>query len=203
MTNPRLLLTAFEPFGGKAVNNSLEILHTLERELSYKRHLEVDYLKLPVVVEKAGRAAEEALISTDYRYMLGIGEANANLVACERVAFNRRNFRIPDNEGNLASGEEIVPGGPASYEATLPYHHFVNGASVLEQEVVYSNDAGWFLCNELFYSVLYTIEVHSLRTKAGFLHVPEDATQVEPVSRIILSGIEAMLPTAPNPGGSP
>ena len=97
----RVLVTAFEPFDGRKLNTSAEILRFLPETIA---ECSVGKMLLPVVF---GKAAEQILRETaDAVFMLG--EAGGrHAVTPEIRAVNRRDARIPDNEGNRPAGEKI------------------------------------------------------------------------------------------------
>src|SRR6185436_13314944 len=102
-----------------------------------------------------------------------LGEAGGRYrVNPERVAVNIDDFRIPDNAGNKPSDEPVVEGGPAAYFSTLPIRAITERLIEARIPAAISNSAGTFLCNRLFYSVMYAIASEGRATKAGFIHLP-------------------------------
>ena len=110
----RVLITAFEPFGGASVNTSLEVLRRLPDRIG---GWQVTKVTLPVVF---GRAAEEALRHPADLIVL-LGEAGGRtLVTPELNAKNVRNARIPDNAGQQPDHAIILPDGPDGGTRTEP-----------------------------------------------------------------------------------
>ncbi len=167
----RLLLTAFEPFGGESINPSLETARQVEKiafpdavvrvgELPVDRHLSVE-LALGLV-----RASQPDVV-------VMLGEAGGRYrISPERVAINVDDFRIPDNVGNQPQDEAIVEGGPVGYFSTLPIRAIADRINKARIPAAISNSAGVFLCNRLFYRVMHAISVERLPCKAGFIHLP-------------------------------
>ena len=163
-----ILITAFEPFGGRAENASASVLEKLPGEIGGCR---VEKLLLPVVF---GKAAEKALsVPADYVFLLGEAGGRGT-VTPEIRGRNWREARIPDNEGNLPEAGEILPGGPGEYRTSFD----VEGICARMREEGYrievSDDAGSYVCNETFY-------LAGMRGKAPveFIHVPAVAEQAE------------------------
>ena len=105
----RILITAFEPFGGSLRNASAEILSLLPDEIA---GCTVRKMLLPVVFGKAA----EAVLRQDADAVFLLGEAGRRTaVTPELLARNIRDARIPDHEGNQPAGEEILPGSAAEY----------------------------------------------------------------------------------------
>ncbi|HYV05539.1 MAG TPA: pyroglutamyl-peptidase I [Blastocatellia bacterium] len=167
----RLLLTAFEPFGGESLNSSLQAARRIA-EMSFRDAL-VQVLELPVDRHLAVERALEALREHSPDVVVMLGEAGGRYrVNPERVAVNIDDFRIPDNAGNKPSDEPVVEGGPAAYFSTLPIRAITERLIEARIPAAISNSAGTFLCNRLFYSVMYAIASEGRATKAGFIHLP-------------------------------
>lgn len=167
----KLLLTAFEPFGGNSLNASQEVARALKDHRFEGAHIEV--LELPVVRFLAPQLTVAALsrLRPDMVVMLGEAGGRAALTP-ERVAINIDDFPIPDNAGNWPREESSIAGGPAAYFSTLPV---VAVRAALEKEGIaatISNTAGTYVCNHLFYHVMHHLSETSSSSLAGFLHIP-------------------------------
>ncbi len=142
-----ILITAFEPFGGRQSNTSGEVLRMLPEHIGGCR---VKKMLLPVVF---GLAAKQVLKEAADAVFL-LGEAGGrNTVTPEIQAVNRREARICDNEGNQPRGEEIISGGPARYLTGVPVRHIVKRMQEEGCSINASEDAGTYVCNDTFYSV--------------------------------------------------
>lgn len=159
-----ILITAFEPFGGQAVNASAEVLKQLPDRIGGH---EVRKLLLPVVF---GRAAEKVEGAYDRVFLLG--EAGRETVTPETTARNIRSARIPDNDGHQPQGEKILEDGPDEYRTAIPAAAIVERMIGEGCRIAVSDDAGTFVCNDTFYLV-------GMRQKAPveFIHVPNVFTE--------------------------
>jgi pyroglutamyl-peptidase len=167
----KLLLTAFEPFGGEKLNPSLETGRQMER--IHFRDALVRVAPLPVDRFGAVSMALELIRSDRPDIVIMLGEAGARFrINPERVAINIDDFRIPDNVGNRPRDEPIIEGGPVGYFSTLPIRAIADRINKAHIPAAISNSAGTHLCNRLFYSVMHAISLEGLPTKAGFIHVP-------------------------------
>jgi pyroglutamyl-peptidase len=167
----KLLLTAFEPFGGESVNPSLEAARQITG-VGFREAV-VNVLELPVDRFRAIEMALEQIRSARPDFVMMLGEAGGRYrVMPERLAINVDDFRIPDNAGNQPAGEPIVEGGPVGYFSTLPVRAIVDRLIKARIPAAISNSAGTYLCNRLFYSVMHAVETERLQTVAGFIHVP-------------------------------
>ena len=161
----RILLTAFEPFGGETVNPSLEILRVLSsRE---------DVIPLTVPVTFSG-AAETVLNHPEIRncsavVMLGQAKGRAG-ITIERVAINIDDASIPDNEGAQPADTPILTDGESASFSTLPVKALVGAIREAGLPASISNTAGTFVCNHQMYRVLDALRDTDI--PAGFIHVP-------------------------------
>ena len=172
----RILVTAFEPFGGDSVNPTQLVLEALPDHIAGAR---VEKLLLPVEFRRAAEMALEAasLICPDC--VICLGQAGGRgAVTPELYGRNLMNARIPDNAGYQPAGLPIVKGGPDELMSRLPVWRIIAHIrrEGLPAEISFS--AGEYVCNSLLYSVLYGLH-ESVR--AGFIHVPFIRGQVEGV----------------------
>ncbi len=199
----KVLVTAFDPFGGEQINPAQEVLSLLPEQMKG-----VDLIKLivPTAFHHSFLVVKAALKQHQPDAVLLLGQAGGREgISLERVAININDAEIPDNVGLMPEDEPIAPGGPAAYFATLPIKAMVDAILEAGLPAQVSNTAGTFVCNHLMYSVLHEINQHSLPIKAGFIHLPflpEQAKRFEPVkpsmalsaqARGLLAAIEALV----------
>jgi len=190
---PRILLTAFEPFGGESINPSLEIA----RRLSGRP--DVDVLTVPVTFGGSAQAVIPHLPGHDAVVMLGQAMGRKGLTV-ERVAINVDDASMPDNAGDAPTDRPIAEDGPAAYFSTLPVKAMVEAVRAEGLAASVSNSAGTYVCNHLMYSILHALRGENVR--AGFIHVPalpeQTASRPEIPSMTLddmVRGIEAALKT--------
>ncbi len=167
----KILITAFEPFGGNHLNASLEIANEINAmQLS---NAVVEVVVLPVDRFRAIEKAIESIQIEQPDIVLMLGESGqCGSPTLERVAINMDDFPIPDNVGNQPRGELISNDGPVGYFSNLPMDLILGQ---LEKECIpatISNSAGLYLCNRLFYSVMHYVSSESPALQAGFIHFP-------------------------------
>lgn len=166
----KLLLTAFEPFGGEAVNPAEEAMGRMPDRVG-----DVEIVKLAVPVTFAGCLAPvaEAIEREAPDAVLCLGQAGGRAaITPERVAINVDDARIPDNAGEQPVDRPTVPGGPAAYFATLPVKAMAEAIRAAGVAAEVSNTAGTFVCNHLMYAVLHLLAERYPGVRAGFMHVP-------------------------------
>jgi pyroglutamyl-peptidase len=167
----RVVLTSFEPFGGHAVNSSLEVGRALARRPP--PGIELDWIILPVVagtcVERAWARIEQA----EPALVLALGQAAGTaVVRIETLARNLNHFAIPDNEGNKLVNRPIVPQGPAVYATTTHSGHIVRELTRRHIPAELSGSAGAYVCNHLYYSLLHRAAETNSPHQTGFVHLP-------------------------------
>ena len=164
----RILITAFEPFGGSKINTSGEVLGKLPDTLA---HCETVRLSLPVVF---GKAAQKALsVRADYVFMLGEA-CGRKTVTPERRAKNLRHARIPDNEGNQPLDQCIRDDGPEELLTAVPVEAIAAKMAQEGYDIAVSDDAGAFVCNDTYYLTML-----ESRVPVCFIHMPADPERAE------------------------
>lgn len=118
---------------------------------------------------------------------LGLAESR-NKISLERWAHNHSKFRIPDNSGRMVE-EIILERGPEKYQTTVS-KHILDEEFENDEDIVWSNSAGQFVCNETIYRTLNSIELMGGKIPAIFVHLPQESEisftrQMEVISRII------------------
>ncbi|MBR4081194.1 MAG: pyroglutamyl-peptidase I [Clostridia bacterium] len=166
----KLLLTAFEPFGGATVNPAQEALRLVPDRAG---KAEILRLEVPVVFGKAIDVVTEAIDRLRPDAVLCIGQAGGRAaLTLERIAINVDDASIPDNAGNRPIDAPVVPGAPAAYFATLPIKAITARIRERGLPAALSNTAGTFVCNHLMYGVLHHLAVRHPGVRGGFMHVP-------------------------------
>ena len=166
----KVLVTAFEPFGGETINSSLEALRRLPPRIG---SLEIITAELPTSYRRSLPALEAALAGARPALVLCTGQAADRAALCvERVAVNLQDAGVPDNDGFQLVDVPVVPGGPAAYLASLPVRAAVAALRAAELPAQVSMSAGTFVCNHVFYGLMHRVGGRKPAVRGGFLHVP-------------------------------
>lgn len=171
----KLLITAFEPFGGETMNASWEAVSALPDRID---EWEVHKLTIPVVFGKAAQTVIDFVKSCPVDAVLCIGQAaGRSAVTPEMLAINLQYASIPDNDGNRPKDEPIECGKEARF-STIPIRRMVEKikADGIPCEVSYS--AGAYVCNDTYYRLLSFFDGTSV--KVGFIHLPVTPKQGAP-----------------------
>lgn len=166
----KLLLTAFDPFGGESVNPALEAVKLVSDKVE---NVDVVKLEVPTVFRKSIATVAAAIEKEKPDAVLCIGQAGGRYdLTPERVAINLDDARIKDNEGNQPIDEVIYEDGAPAYFSDLPIKAMVQSIREAGLPASVSNTAGTFVCNHLMYGVLYTLAKSYPGVRGGFMHVP-------------------------------
>jgi pyroglutamyl-peptidase len=99
--------------------------------------------------------------------------ARRAVVSIERVALNLMDFEKPDNAGRKPKDRPIARDGPAAYFSTLPIRemHIALTRAGIPSEL--SRDAGGYLCNQVFYTLLHHLAQQRPAARGGVVHLPQ------------------------------
>ena len=169
----KIIVTYFEPFGGRTTNASKEVVSLLD---GYQTK------ELPVSWSKVSSILDEILLDEpDYLFL--IGEAGSyKEITTERTAHNMSNGK--DNEGVNKDNEEILDGDKENKTtlfdlSKLPYR--------------VSDNAGKYLCNYTYYLALSKAKT----CKVLFVHLPyieeTGPNSLDNLKRDLLNIIETLI----------
>jgi len=204
----KILLTGFEPFGPIQVNPSEEIVRRIGQHAGRRMGqgmreearghgtVELRAEVLPTEFVAADRRIRQLIREFEPDAVLCLGVApQRDKISLERFALNIDDDSLPDNAGRLRAGRRIAPNGPAAYWSTLPLEHFRKGIERRGIPVSYSNHAGTYLCNHIFYVARHEIEKLGNGAPCGFVHVPplqEKANRKKPRGLALDTMVEAV-----------
>ncbi len=167
----KILLTGFEPFGGDAVNPSIQVVRAIAGSPPVDVELNTAMLPVDRVTGPATAVMAVESFHPDMVLCLGLANGRQTLVV-ERVAINLEDYPIADNSGTVVTDEPILADGPAAYFVTLPVRDVLHAVRAACIPVQLSTSAGTYLCNQVLYTLLHHVAVNGLSTRVGFIHVP-------------------------------
>lgn len=166
----KMLLTAFEPFGGECINPGFEAIQLIPDKIG---NTEIVKAVIPTAFETSIETVIAYIEKEKPDIVLSIGQAGGRKdITVERIAINIDDARIPDNEEKQPVDQPIVVDGPAAYFSNLPIKAMVQAIRNAEIPASVSNTAGTFVCNHLMYGVLHYLKEHNPLARGGFIHVP-------------------------------
>ena len=172
----RILVTAFEPFGGDSINPTELVLNALPDEIG---GAELVKLLLPVEFIRAA----DITCAEYFRALPGavvcLGQAGGRrAITPELYGVNLMDARIPDNAGYQPKGERVIPDGAETLKTRLPVWDMIARMRSIGVPAEISFSAGRYVCNSLLYGVLSKLPE---AVPCGFIHVPFIRGQVEGV----------------------
>lgn len=148
----KVLITAFTPFNKSKNNYSLEVLKKIQ---------DVEKTILDVCYDKCYNDLCIKNNLNSYDLIIAMGEARMrNEIMLEVTAKNISSCSIPDNNGVLKQNELIIEDAPSELNTLIDIDK-------LNDIIKFSYDAGKFVCNNLYYHLLFNYP-----TKTIFVHIP-------------------------------
>lgn len=185
----KIIVSAFEPFGGSGRNASLDTLNELPDVLN---GYELVKMTLPVVYGECGRVLREKImeyVPEEIAAVVCLGQAvgRGNIMP-EYVAVNVRHGASADNAGVKY---ELTPigDGPDAYITGLPVGAMVAKMKEADVPAAVSFTAGTYVCNDLMYAAVEFCRPRGI--PAGFVHLPLSAEIAELEGK---TGTIAVLP---------
>ncbi len=180
MNDPlRLLVTGFEPFGEHTINISADVAKALHGLVALPDpvtgnesliHLETAILSVDEPGSKAIAGRLEQGEQWDAIVHLGLCES-CQRPRIERLAQNRLDMRIADNQGRQLHQQYLDEGGHQGCPVDVSTWNADHFPTRFDQ----SFDAGAFVCNETYYRTLSALGLtlaSRTRVPCLFLHLP-------------------------------
>src|SRR5262245_61850959 len=149
----KALVTAFDAFGGDAVNASHEAVSRLPARIG---GMTVVTMQLPTSFSRALTQLRAAIAREALDIVLCVGlSADPTAINIELVAWKLDDASLRDNDGANAKDRQVVRGGPAAYFSTLPVRKIVMQLVAKKIPCDPSMSAGAFVCNHVFYALMH------------------------------------------------
>jgi pyroglutamyl-peptidase len=161
-TNESVVVTGFEPFGGRRVNRSWEAVKQLEAPPSWeKRLLAVDYRQIAGEIARLAKQKPACLLL--------VGESPGHRLAVEQVALNLADTSRADNSQSPPHRETLLDDNPLALRASWDARVVAKRITAAGIPAAASYHAGTYCCNASLYLAIASLAAH---TAVGFLHVP-------------------------------
>jgi pyroglutamyl-peptidase len=188
MNQLKVIISGYENYEGVDVNPSKEVPSSIanhaselchfleERDDSFKGlDLKIKAVSLPISFEKAWPMLHEAIEEFQPNIVISTGlKRKVRSIAMERCAVNIKNTaQKSESEERLSSSdnEPIDVQGPAAYWTRLPLRSILQEFAKHNIAATLSSDAGTYVCNAVFYSLLHWTRKHP-DVLAGFVSLP-------------------------------
>lgn len=197
-----MLIIGFTRFGQLDFNPTELMMGEVERYGQELEDCEIITHVLETEYEAAGRRICQLITSIDPDAVLGFGvAATSSDFRLERFAVNIDDSREPDNAGLSPVGLPIIRNGPPAYSSTLPLEHIFRALQDAGIPVSYSNHAGTYVCNHVFYLTCHQTATLQRERACGFIHVPlalglpglKPGYRSSPVN--VITGVKACIAT--------
>lgn len=171
----KVLVTAFDPFGGMDTNSSLMVLEKLPDKIG---NIELEKMVVPTVYKECARIAWERAVNIGADAILSMGQAGGRgAVTVEVIGINYAFATIGDNKGTVLDGEKLTHDGDDAIFSTMPVKAMVQSVKSAGFDASLSVSAGGFVCNSMLYSLLKNAKDFGKNIKVGFVHLPYEASQ--------------------------
>lgn len=164
-----ILISYFDPFGGKPTNNS-EVIAKLIADTIDTSKVTITLCQIPTVYDKGFEVLSDCIHGLDKPAdaVISLGEAGCKKLKIETRGINRDKSYGPDNDGIERNNTTIIPNGPKSIGVTLPVDKAYCALSTEQKKYAFiSNSAGSFVCNNTTYHALDKLDL-----PYTFFHVP-------------------------------
>lgn len=206
----KVLLTGFHPFAQHQTNISWQVADSFPQSITVNDpwknarnnqldsiQVEIDTIELSVDLEGSNVVSQLLQNHVYYDAIIHIGLAEkSQFPRIERVAKDILDMRITDNSGRKVVSSTISGDGDLASNIQHRYWKLEN----FSDQVIFSDDAGEYLCNETLYRTLNTIQNLQLKDKYSrqlpcfFLHLPlESNYSIDNCHNILKDCIAHML----------
>lgn len=157
----KILLTAFEPYGGNDTNISQRVLDAIQADIAK--------LLLPVSFRRAPEVINEAIGQLQPDVIIAMGQtAESDKIRLERLAINIMDSAKGDNDGYIPDEEIICSEVPLALKTALPVKQLCAECINAGLPTKVSNSAGLYVCNRIYFEALR----HT--TNSLFVHIPKN-----------------------------
>jgi pyroglutamyl-peptidase len=187
MSAQPILVTGFEPYGGRGSNPAYEVMKALHGRVF--DGTTVVGGGLPVSLTGMKNALHALLDEVRPSAVISLGLwPGEPMIRLERVGVNVADFEIADNEGVLLRDAPVSESVSTAHWSTLPLRAIETALLKEGVPVRISSTAGTFLCNACLYTLMEALSARKSSIPAGFIHLPYMPEQVATLLRDLRSG---------------
>jgi pyroglutamyl-peptidase len=187
---PRILITGFGPFPGAPVNPTETLIEALRADpslLEGNGDIRTEILAVEYDTVPGRLTAFGAEFAPDIAIHFGLS-AQAEGFTLERLARNEIARDRPDNAGGQP-GEACIVEGARAQPSTLPLEAIASALDRAGLPHSWSDDAGGYLCNYIFYLSRSPHFADFSPEISGFIHVPPLAGPDAPENAIAIGDL--------------
>ncbi len=174
---PVFMVTGFDKWGGQETNIAWEGIKHMDSTMvmGYRIHC----VKIPVEWVNGLATYMDALARYKPVFVISYGSGFSNACRVEHIAKNIAGH-YKDEKGEYPPHPYVKEDGPDTLYSTLPIPEIIktvnDSVSWARADSVAANgyDAGTYLCNYIFYNLMYYCLTHTEIISAGFIHIVQD-----------------------------
>lgn len=209
MEQRKVLITGFVPFGDHEYNISEDTVNNLPESIDLadpwedgrkeSTKISVEIVKKILTVDEDGSKFVSNLLDNGNRFdaIIHVGLAeNSDKVRIESTGRDILDFRIPDNSGRQILSQKISGNGDLKTSCELKRWR----VSTWDIPTRISDDAGEFLCNEVYHRTLNSIQRNNMKNENSrqipclFVHLPPpEVVKLEDCVKSIIEVTSHML----------
>lgn len=189
---PTILLSGFGPFPGVPSNPTEQLLGRVAGPAGRDSRLVTR--ALPTEFDGAAARLAEAIGAERPDAVVMLGVSGTGPVRLERLARNDSRPERPDAAGRCQGPGPIEADGGAGYPSTLPLEAMHDALRAAGLPVGWSDDAGGYVCNDLFFRIRHFVEAGGLAIPCGFVHLPP-AAETDGEGRLTLATMTRAVET--------
>jgi|SRR3989344_110314 len=183
----KTLIYGFDTFGSYKENPS----NSLVKQIT-NLNPNIQSITLPVN-ENAWDVLKKEIDKTKPEIVIGFGVSPGRAkISVEIIAINKIHNQNAEDYEKLSENEPIIKNSPLAQETNLSAKELIE---FLKKENIladYSFSPGTFICNEVYYQLLFNIKSQNRNIKSIFIHIP-----LEKEETIIKDNKTIALPTLP------
>ncbi|MCF0137396.1 MAG: pyroglutamyl-peptidase I [Oscillospiraceae bacterium] len=192
----KILVTGFEPFNGRDINPSEQIVKALlppdDTEL-IRLVLPVDYKKAELLLLNAAeRERPDIILSLGQSGRLPAIEVEMLAANIDSSLSGDGKQLLPDSSGFAPVDVPIDVAGKTAYFSSLPVRCIVSAINAADIPAVCSFSAGTYVCNHVMYASCGYAELHE-NVASGFIHLPLLPGQINEDSKCCSMQFSEML----------
>ncbi|XP_060778954.1 pyroglutamyl-peptidase 1 [Neoarius graeffei] len=169
-----IVLTGFGPFRQYLVNPSWEAVKDLKR-MGLGDNIEIHIVQIPVCYSKAQQTIAEIWHNLKPKVVIHVGIASGTKCIILEQTGKNSGYKDRDVCGICPADNRCIQGGAEHLDSIIDMRSLVKSLKGLGLDVIYSRDAGRYLCDFVYYLSLYLGQ-----RRAAFIHVPSCGSLASP-----------------------
>ena len=165
----KILVTAFDPFGGEKMNPALEAVKQLDDTIGDHS---ITKLEIPTVFHESKEVISKALAENDFDVVLAIGQAEVDLKSHLNVLVLTLMMHVLQIIKKINLLMKSFKRWPTSLLLKFTCKKMTEAIQNAGVPGRLSNTAGTFVCNHVLYQLGYLADKSYPGLRFGFIHVP-------------------------------